>query len=185
MRIGLNPNRAANPLIWLLLLSVLLSIGGSIYHGLNPPGKTGDRPPPLSPSQVETSQTLIQGGYQRLKRAGNQVSLDITGALARNYLDEANRQNQPLIWIRTEYNNTLAELKDWQNAKVEYATGEAEKLAALQTKAAALAMLMNAIAQDKTGKLDKSIDLQKLTQEGDAFFSLYDSKIIEQRYPMP
>jgi hypothetical protein len=186
MRIRLNPNRAANPLVWLLLLSVLLSIGGSIYHGLNPHGKTGDRPPP-PPSQpkAETPQTLMQGGYQRLKRSGNQVSLDTTGALARNYLDEANRQNQPLIWIRTEYNNTLAELKDWQNAKVEYATGEAEKLASLQIKAAALAMLMNAIAQDKTGKLDKSIDLQKLTQEGDAFFSLYDSKIIEQRYPMP
>jgi hypothetical protein len=185
MRIGLNPNRAANPLVWLLLLSVLLSIGGSIYHGLNPPGKRGDRPPPQFPLKAETPQALMQGGYQRLKRSGNQASLDITGALARNYLDEANRQNQPLIWIRTEYNNTLAELKDWQNAKVEYDTSEAEKLASLQIKAAALAMLMNAIAQDKTGKLDKSIDLQKLTQEGDAFFSLYDSKIIEQRYPMP
>jgi hypothetical protein len=45
-------------------------------------------------------------------------------------------------------------------------------------------MLMNAIAQDKIGKLDKSIDLQKLTQAGETFFSLYDSKIIEQRYPM-
>jgi hypothetical protein len=90
MRIGLNPNRAANPLVWLLLMSVLLSIGSNIYHGLNPHGKTGDRPTSAeSPLKAETPQTLMQGGYQRLKRSGNQVSLEITGALARNYLDEA------------------------------------------------------------------------------------------------
>jgi hypothetical protein len=64
MRIGLNPNRAANPLVWLLLLSVLLPIGGSIYHGLNPPGKTGDRPTlSQSPPKTETPQTLMQVSY--------------------------------------------------------------------------------------------------------------------------
>jgi predicted KAP-like P-loop ATPase len=114
--------------------------------------------------QLSTPQKIRQSGFSR-----HHWSLST----------ELSRRSQ------TEYNNALAELKDWQNAKVEYATGEAEKLAALQVKAAALAMLMNAIAQEKTGKLDKSIDLQKLTQEGEAFFSLYDSKIIEQRYPMP
>lgn len=182
MRIGLNPNRAANPLVWLLIVSMLLAIAGGIFRSLNPK-RSVDRPTAASAPKPETPQTLMQGGYAQFKSAGNVTYRDIVGALARNYLDEANRQKQPLIWIRTEYNNTLAELKDWKNSKLEYARGEAEKLASFQIKIAALSLLMNAIAQDKTGNLDKSINLQALTQEGETFFSLYDGQVIERRYP--
>jgi hypothetical protein len=181
MRIGLNPNRAANPLLWIITLAFLLAIGSGIVRSLTPPG---DRPNPAQPaSTVETPKTLMNVGYLRFKATGNAVHRDLVGALARNYLDEANRQKEPLVWIRTEYNNTLAELKEWQNSKLEYARDEAEKLASLQINAAALALLMNAIAQDKTGNLDKSINLQALTQEGETFFSLYDGQVIERRYP--
>jgi hypothetical protein len=181
MRIGLNPNRAANPLLWIVALAFLLGIGSSIIRSITPPG---DRPNPAQPApKIETPKTLMNGGYLRFKAIGNAVYRDTIGALARNYLDEANRQKEPLVWIRTEYNNALAELKEWQNSKLEYARDEAERLASLQIKAAALALLMNAIAQDKTGNLDKSIDLQALTQEGETFFSLYDGQVIERRYP--
>jgi hypothetical protein len=181
MRIRLNPNRAANPLLWIVALAFLLAIGNSVVRSLTPPG---DRPDPTqSASKIETPKTLMNEGYLRFKSTGNAAYRDIAGALARNYLDEANRQKEPLVWLRTEYNNTLAELKEWQNSKLEYTRDETEKLASLQIRAAALALLINAIAQDKTGKLDKSINLQALTQEGETFFSLYDGQVIERRYP--
>lgn len=185
MRLRLNHNRAANPLLWIVLLGIVLAIAGSIFQGLQPKPAHDRQDYPQPSPQAETPESLMQGGYRTLKGASLKSSLDITMAIARNYLDEANRQREPLIWLRSQYNNVLADLKGLQNAKLEYATGEAEQVAALNLKLFALSMAMNAIAQDKTGKLDKSIDLQKLTQEGENFFSLYDSQLIERRYPMP
>jgi hypothetical protein len=184
MRIGLNPNRAANPLVWLLVLALLGAIAMNIAHSLTP-DRPGDRPTAQPSPTAETSQSLMQRGYRAVKSTSNKTSLDIKMAIARNYLDTANIQKEPLIWLRTQYNNTLAELKDLQNSKLEYALGDAERIDTLQSRLLALSMAMNAITQDTTGKLDKSIDLQKLTQEGESFFSLFDSQVIEQRYPVP
>jgi hypothetical protein len=185
MRLPLNPNRAANPLLWILLIGTVLAIAGSIFQAIQPK-REGDRPHAAQTQpKAETPKTLMQGGYKTLKGASNQTHLDITMAIARNYLDEANRQSQPLVWLRTEYNNALADLKGLQNTRLEYARGEAEQVAALNLKLFALSVAINAVAQDKTGKLDKSLDLQKLTQQGENFFSLFDSQVIEKRYPMP
>jgi hypothetical protein len=185
MKIGFNPNRAANPLVWLVALSIVLAIAGSIFQAVQPkPAR--DRSSAAQPQpQAATAESLMQGGYKTLKGASLKSSLDITRAIARNYLDESNRQPQPLVWLRTQYNNVLADLKGLQNAKLEYARGEAEQVAALNLKLLALSMAMNGVAQDTTGKLDQSIDLKALTQEGENFYSLYDSQVIERRYPMP
>jgi hypothetical protein len=184
MRIGLNPNRAANPLLWLLVIALLGSIAMNIVRSFIPK-PTGDRPAAQPLAQSETDQSLMQKGYKALKGTTLKTKLDTKMAIARNYLDAANTQPQPLLWLRTQYNNTLAELKELQNSKLEYPVNEAEKIDILQSRQLALAMAINAIAQDKTGKLDRSINLQTLTQEGESFFSLFDSKVIEQRYPMP
>jgi hypothetical protein len=185
MKIGLNPNRAANPLVWLLVLALLGAIAMSLAHSLIAKPTRDRRPTASSSPTAETAQSLMQRGYKALKGSSNKTGLDTKMAIARNYLDTANIQKEPLIWLRTQYNNTLAELKDLQNSKLEYALGEAERIDTLQSRLLALSMAMNAIAQDSTGKLDKSIALQNLTQEGESFFSLFDSQIIEQRYPMP
>jgi hypothetical protein len=134
MRLPLNPNRAANPILWLIVCGIVLAGVVSILQAMQPKPK-GDRPSAdQSEPKAETSQTLMQRGYKTLKGASLKTYLDTTMAIARNYLDEANRQPQPLVWLRTQYNNTLADLKGLQNTKLEYATGEAEQVAALNSK---------------------------------------------------
>jgi hypothetical protein len=182
MRSLLNPNRAANPLLWLLVTSILIGIGNCTHQTLQ---RTTSKPPPpqtVNPLR-DTPEHLVQQGYARLRKVNNQTSRDITYAIARGYLQEANQQKQPLLWLRSQYNNALYDLKTWQNAKLEYSRADAETLAASQTKVAALAFVLNAITQNQTAQIDNNINLRPIAQEGDNFFSLLDAQVIERRYP--
>lgn len=60
---------------------------------------------------------------------------------------------------------------------------ELEQLNTFRLRSQAIGLLMNAIAQDKISSIRNEVDLFPLLRESNNLRSLFDSQVVERRYP--
>ncbi|MEP0911783.1 hypothetical protein NDI45_12755 [Leptolyngbya sp. GB1-A1] len=184
MKAVFRPNQPVKPIAIVLTAGFIVAIGSGIVAGV----RKGQEMATQQRQQQQAEQRkypvpLMQKGLDTLNASSSKLDKQIVAGLAWQYLQQANATDKPILWIRKKANDISFDISQQYNTRLIRSEKELEYLHTLKLRSEAIGLLMNAVAQGKESEIQNSTDLFPLVRETNNLRSIYDSQVVEKRYP--
>ena len=182
MKAMFRPNQPIKPITIVLTTGLVLAIGSGIFAGINRARQTAAQQA-QQPVEEKLPAPLMAKGLKTLNQSSDDLDRRIVAGLAWQYLQQANATDKPILWIRKKANDIAFDISQQYNTRLIRSADELEYLNTLRLRSEAIGLLMNAVAQGQESEIQNSTDLFPLVRETNNIRSLFDSQVVERRYP--
>lgn len=182
MKAMFRPNQPIKPASIVVASALLVVVVSGIVAGIRKAQDIAAQQA-QQPTAEKLASPLMQQGLSTLTESSTRLDDALIAGLAWQYLQQANATGQPILWVRKRANDISYDIGLQYNTRLLRSEPELEQLNTFRLRSQAIGLLMNAIAQDKISSIRNEVDLFPLLRESNNLRSLFDSQVVERRYP--